>query len=286
MNEKEFLKMVDELFVLSEKEHREVLKLYRKHRDNIKQFIAELFMKYGNDGKVNVSDIPKIERQIQEEIRNIAVSEIPMVASILSTVFTLAYYRTAYMIEKTIHTTFSFSLLRKEVVDEIVNYNWSGIPFSQRIWNNANALVNALRTELYIGIQQGESLDKIAKRIDKQFNSKAYQSQRLIRTESARVISSSQEKIYRESGVVKYLIYTATLDNRTSQICRSRDGKKWRIDDPERPMIPAHPNCRSCWIPAIEGYEPTKRKDNETKEIIEYKTYKEWAKAKGIQSPV
>jgi len=245
-----------------------------------------LFMKYGQDGKVNVSDIPKIERQIQEEIRNIAVSEIPMVASILSTVFTLTYYRTVYMIEKTIHTTFSFSLLRKEVVDEIVNFNWSGIPFSQRIWSNTNALVAALRTELYIGIQQGESLDKIAKRIDKQFNSKAYQSQRLIRTESARVISSAQEKIYRESGVVKYLIYTATLDNRTSQICRSRDGKKWRIDDPERPMIPAHPNCRSCWIPTIEGYEPTKRKDNETKEIIEYKTYEEWAKAKGIQSPV
>ncbi|KYD30058.1 minor capsid protein [Geobacillus sp. B4113_201601] len=285
MNEKEFLKMVDELFILSEKEHREVLKLYRKHRDNIKQLIAELFMKYGQDGKVNVSDIPKIERQMQEEIRNIAVSEVAIVTSILATVFAHAYYRTAYMIEKTIHTTFSFSLLRKEVVDEIVNYNWSGIPFSQRIWNNANALVNALRTELYIGIQQGESLDKIAKRIDKQFNSKAYQSQRLIRTESARVISSAQEKIYRESGVVKYLIYTATLDNRTSQICRSRDGKKWRIDDPERPMIPAHPNCRSCWIPAIEGYEPTKRKDNETKEVIEYQSYDEWAKSKGIQSP-
>jgi SPP1 gp7 family putative phage head morphogenesis protein len=285
MNEKEFLKMIDELFNLSDKEHREVLKLYRKHRDNIKRLVAELFMRYGQDGKVNVSDIQRIEQQMMNEIGNIAVSEIPMVASILSTVFTLAYYRTAYMIEKTIHTTFSFSLLRKEVVDEIVNFNWSGIPFSQRIWNNTNALVNALRTELYIGIQQGESLDKIAKRIDKQFNSKAYQSQRLIRTESARVISSAQEKIYRESGVVKYLIYTATLDNRTSQICRSRDGKKWRIDDPDRPTIPAHPNCRSCWIPAIEGYEPTKRKDNETKEVIEYKTYEEWAKSKGIQSP-
>ncbi|MBW7649795.1 minor capsid protein [Anoxybacillus sp. ST4] len=285
MNEKEFLKMVDELFNISDKEHREVLKLYRKHRDNVKQLIAELFMKYGQDGKVNVSDIPKIERQIQEEIRNIAVSEVAIVTSILATVFALAYYRTAYEIEKSIGVAISFSLLRKEVIDEIVNFNWSGIPFSQRIWDNTNALVNALRTELYLGIQQGESIDKIAKRIDKQFNSKAYQSQRLIRTESARVISSAQEKIYKESGVVKYLMYTATLDNRTSDICRSRDGKKWSIDDPNRPMIPAHPNCRSCWIPAIEGYEPTRRKDNETKQVIEYKTYNEWAKSKGIQSP-
>ena len=285
MNEKEFLKMIDELFNLSDKEHREVLKLYRKHRDNIKQLIAELFMRYGNDGKVNVSDIQKIERQIQEEIRNIAVSEVAIVTTILATVFAHAYYRTAYEIEKSIGVAISFSLLRKEVIDEIIHFNWSGIPFSERIWNNANALVNALRTELYLGIQQGESIDKIAKRIDKLFNSKAYQSQRLIRTESARVISSAQEKIYAESGVVEYLMYTATLDNRTSEICRSRDGKKWRIDDPERPVIPAHPNCRSVWILAIEGYEPTKRKDNETKEIIEYQTYEEWAKSKGIQSP-
>ena len=277
--------MVDELFNLSDKEHREVLRLYRKHRDNIKRLVAELFMKYGQDGKVNVSDIQRIEQQMMNEIRNIAISEVAIVTSILATICALAYYRTAYEIEKSIGAAISFSLLRKEVIDEIVNFNWSGISFSQRIWNNANALANALRTELYIGIQQGESIDKIAKRIEKQFNSKAYQSQRLIRTESARVISSAQEKIYAESNVVKYLIYTATLDFRTSEICRSRDGKKWRIDDPNRPVIPAHPNCRSCWIPAIEGYEPTKRKDNETKEVIEYKTYEEWARAKGIQSP-
>lgn len=285
MNEKEFLKMVDELFNLSDREHRELLKLYRKHRDNIKRLVAELFMQYGNDGKVNVSDIQRIEQQMMNEIRNIAVSEVAIVTTILATVFAHAYYRTAYEIEKSIGVAISFSLLRKEVIDEIVNYNWSGTMFSQRIWDNTNALVKALRTELYLGIQQGESIDKIAKRIDKQFNSKAYQSQRLIRTESARVISSAQEKIYAESDVVKYLMYTATLDNRTSEICRSRDGKKWRIDDPERPVIPAHPNCRSCWIPVIEGYEPTKRKDNETKQIIEYKTYNEWAKSKGIQSP-
>lgn len=285
MNEKEFLKMVDELFNLSDIEHREVLRLYRKHRDNIKRLVAELFMKYGVDGKVNVSDIQRIEQQMMNEIRNIAISEVAIVTSILATVCALAYYRTAYEIEKSIGVAISFSLLRKEVIDEIVNFNWSGTMFSQRIWDNANSLVKALRTELHLGIQQGESIDKIAKRIDKQFNSKAYQSQRLIRTESARVISSAQEKIYRESGVVKYLIYTATLDNRTSQICRSRDGKKWRTDDLNRPTIPAHPNCRSVWIPAIEGYEPTKRKDNETKQIIEYQSYAEWAKSKGIQSP-
>lgn len=285
MNEKEFLKMVDELFNLSEKEHREVLKLYRKHRDNIKQLIAELFMKYGQDGKVNVSDIPKIERQMQEEIRNIAVSEVAIVTSILATVFAHAYYRTAYEIEKSIGVAISFSLLRKEVIDEIVNYNWSGTMFSQRIWDNTNALAKALRTELYLGIQQGESIDKIAKRIDKQFNSKAFQSQRLIRTESSKIISSAQEKIYKDSGVVQKVQWVATLEGNTCEQCARLDRKQFDIDDQTKPSPPRHPNCRCCLIPIIEGYEPTKRKDNETKQVIEYQSYEEWAKSKGIQSP-
>ncbi|MGG3210952.1 minor capsid protein [Geobacillus stearothermophilus] len=285
MNEKEFLKMVDELFNLSEKEHREVLKLYRKHRDNIKQLIAELFMKYGQDGKVNVSDVPKIERQMQEEIRNIAVSEVAIVTSILATVFAHAYYRTAYEIEKSIGVAISFSLLRKEVIDEIVNYNWSGTMFSQRIWDNTNALAKALRTELYLGIQQGESIDKIAKRIDKQFNSKAFQSQRLIRTESSKIISSAQEKIYKDSGVVQKVQWVATLEGNTCEQCARLDGKQFDIDDQTKPSPPRHPNCRCCLIPIIEGYEPTKRKDNETKQVIEYQSYEEWAKSKGIQSP-
>ncbi|AMV11533.1 hypothetical protein GT3570_11425 [Geobacillus thermoleovorans] len=285
MNEKEFLKMVDELFNLSEKEHREVLKLYRKHRDNIKQLIAELFMRYGNDGKVNVSDIPRIERQMQEEVRNIAVSEVAIVTTILATVFAHAYYRTAYEIEKNIEIAISFSLLRKEVIDEIINFNWSGIPFSERIWDNTNTLVKALRTELYIGIQQGESIDKIARRIDKQFNSKAYQSQRLIRTETARVISSAQEKIYKDSGVVQKVQWVATLEGNTCEQCARLDGKQFNLDDDTKPSPPKHPNCRCCLIPIIEGYEPTKRKDNETKQVIEYQSYDEWAKSKGIQSP-
>ncbi|MCG6796357.1 minor capsid protein [Geobacillus sp. YHL] len=285
MDEKEFLKMVDEFFDLSEKQHREVLKLYRKHRDNIKQLIAELFMRYGNDGKVNVSDIPKIERQIQEEIRNIAVSEVAIVTSILATICALAYYRTAYEIEKSIGVVISFSLLRKEVIDEIVNFNWSGIKFSERIWDNTNALVKALRTELYLGIQQGESIDKIAKRIDKQFNSKAFQSKRLILTELSRVVSSAQEKIYRDSGIVQKVQWVATLEGNTCEQCARLDGKQFDIDDQTKPSPPRHPNCRCCLIPIIEGYEPTKRKDNETKQVIEYQSYDEWAKSKGIQSP-
>ncbi|MGX1902423.1 minor capsid protein [Thermolongibacillus altinsuensis] len=280
--EKSLLKLVDELFQLTDKEHREILQLYKQSNKNIKQFISDLFMRYGQDGKLEMSEVQKygrmakLEEMIQQEMKQLAKAEAKTMYQILTTIYSVAFYKTAYTFEKNMGAAISFKLLRKEFIDEVVNFNWSGIPFSERIWSNVDNLVKSLRTELYQGIQNGESLDKIAKRINGQFKSGINRSQRLIRTESARVISSAQEKIYKDSGVVQYLMYTATLDNRTSDICRSRDGRKWRIDDPNRPKIPAHPNCRSCWIPVIEGYEPKKRKDNETKQIIEYKNYEDW----------
>lgn len=289
--EKSLLKLVDELFQLTDKEHREILQLYKKSNKNIKQFISDLFLKYGQDGILDMSEVQKygrmakLEEQVKQEMKQLAKEEAKTMYQILTTIYSIAFYKTAYTLEKNMQAAISFKLLRKEFIDEVVNFNWSGIPFSERIWGNTDTLVKTLRIELYQGIQNGESLDKIARRIDKEFKSGLNRSMRLIRTESARVISSAQEKIYQDSGVVQYLMYTATLDNRTSDICRSRDGKKWSIDDPNRPMIPAHPNCRSCWIPIVEGYEPTRRKDNETKQVIKYQSYDEWAKSKGIQSP-
>lgn len=288
--EKSIIELVDELFNITEKDHFEILRMYRQSRDNIKQFIAELFMKYGHDGKLDITELnkynrlQKLEEQIKEELKQLAKSEAKTMSTILAGIVAVAYYKTAYNIEKTFGVGIKFNLLKKEFIDEIVNRNWSGTMFSERIWDNVNALAKSLKNELYRGIMEGESIDKIARRINKQFNSKSYQSQRLIRTEAARVISDAQEKIYKDSGLVQYVQYVATLDSRTSDTCRSRDGKRWRIDDPSKPKIPAHPNCRSTWIPVIsDGYKNKKRKDNETKEIIEYKNYEEWAKAKGIK---
>src|SRR5699024_12238097 len=115
-------------------------------------------------------------------------------------------------------------------------------------------------------------------------NSKSYQSQRLNRTESSRIINKAQEQFYKEIGV-KEVIYTATLDNRTSDICRGLDGKRFKLDDPNKPKIPenTHPNCRSCYLGVpFDDYELSKRKDNISKINIKYKTYEEWAKVKGV----
>ncbi|MFP5111834.1 minor capsid protein [Bacillaceae bacterium C204] len=287
--ENDFLNLIDSMFNLTDEQHKEIIKAYKGSLDNVLSIVAKLFMQYAVDGKLTLADLNKynrlvsIEQQIREEIKNLGGIETKHFNSILTDIYKQSYYQSAFTLEMNTAAVIDFALLKPEFVKEAIAFNWSGVPFSERIWGNNDALVKALRTELTQGIINGDSVDKMARRIRKSFNTSVYNSQRLMRTESARVISSAQEKIYQESGVVQELIYTATLDNKTSEICRNRDGKRWKVDGPKRPKIPAHPNCRSCWIPAVSNYQPKKRKDNETKGIVEYKNYEEWSKAKGIK---
>lgn len=286
---KDLIDAVKQAYNLTDREHREILKLYNQSRNNVRQFIADLYMNYGVDGELDydeylMSHAHDTEQFITNEAKNIVIIETAVMAVILDAVLNHTYNKSAYYIEKNLQVGINFNLLRPEFITTTVNYNWSGIPFSERIWGNQEALVRSLRQELAQGLQAGESLDKMAKRIDKQFNSKAYESQRLIRTESARVISEAQEQIYKDTGVVERVQFMATLDNRTSKGCQKLDGQKFRLDDENKPQIPRHPNCRSCWIAIpFDDYEVKVRKDNITKKIIKYQTYKEWAMDKGIK---
>ncbi|WP_226087476.1 minor capsid protein [Mesobacillus sp. S13] len=286
--EKELLKMVDDIFNVTEKDHKKILKLYKQSEENIISFFNSLFSEYGTDGQLELTEIQKynrakkIEEFLQNEAKSLIKAEIALTTSILFAAYTATYYKSTYYMESNLGIAINFKLLNKEIISEVVNFDWSGIPFSTRIYNNHQNLINTLRTELFNGIRQGESVDKIARRVRKQMGIRYHHSQVLIRTESARVISSAQERIYQDSGAVEGIIFTATLDSKTTDYCQKNDSKRWKIDDPKRPKLPAHISCRSCWIPAAKNYQPKKRKDNETKGIIQYKSYEEWAKAKKI----
>ena len=77
--------------------------------------------------------------------------------------------------------------------------------------------------------------------------------------------------------------FLATLDNRTSEICQSLDGKIFDLKDRVVGVnaSPMHVSCRSCEIPYIENdYSTRFARDSKGKriEVSSNMTYKEWAK--------
>jgi len=129
-------------------------------------------------------------------------------------------------------------------------------------------------------MQGKTTIDRVARDIRDTFNVQAYESSRLVSTENARVQTQASYDIGKSTGVTQ-VMWSATLDGKTCSEDAELDGKVFPIN--EAPDCPSHPNCR-CNIINIpyEGWNPTNRRDNETKEIISYQTYNEWSKAKGI----
>lgn len=118
--------------------------------------------------------------------------------------------------------------------------------------------------------------------ISKKFDVNWNNSNRLVRTEIAKVQTQANEYWSKEHGIKKQL-FSATLDGKTSKICQSLDGKVFNYDDSNKPIPPLHPNCRSCLIDMVEGWKPMERWDNENKRRISYKTYKEWLKEQDLR---
>mgnify|MGYP007071586246 CR=1 FL=1 len=87
----------------------------------------------------------------------------------------------------------------------------------------------------------------------------------MVRTAITHVSNVAHQETYTAFGpdVVSGVMWVATLDARTTDICASRDGTIYPVDSGPRP--PAHVNCRSTTAPAILGMEPVKRQ-----------TYAEW----------
>ena len=83
----------------------------------------------------------------------------------------------------------------------------------------------------------------------------AARAEAVARTESMRAYNMGALVGMRETeGFVQGVRFSAILDERTSRMCRMRDGMTFRLDDPRLAgnSPPLHPNCRSVLVPVTE----------------------------------
>lgn len=104
--------------------------------------------------------------------------------------------------------------------------------------------------------------------------------ERLVRTETTYVTNMAELESYKELDIDKY-IFVATLDLRTSPMCREMDGKIIEVSKGAsgENLLPLHHWCRSTTRAYFEGMTRKRRaRDPETGEnyIIEDMEYKEW----------
>ena len=124
----------------------------------------------------------------------------------------------------------SFNTINDRLIEEVIRTNWSGLSFSDRIWEHRRKLVLTLKEELNRGLIRGDSLQDISRIMADKLNNSYYNAMRLVRTESCWVMNEATVNNYKDNGIKEYEIM-AYLDNKTSKICRSMDGEVVNVKD-------------------------------------------------------
>lgn len=200
--------------------------------------------------------------------------------------YSTSFYQTHYTIQKGTGLAYDFNNLSNPAVKAAIATDWKGSNYSKRIWKNTDKLANDLEEILTRGLLSGISGKKMATELNKRMQSGRYEADRLIRTEVNYVAGQARLKAYEDTGAKKY-IYIATLDLRTSAVCRKLDKTIHLVKDAEVGVNfpPMHPNCRSVDSAYIDGrdYSKLQRRarnpiTGETELVPANMTYREWYK--------
>lgn len=274
----------------SEKRMQDIYKLQNDKLDAVHSMVGMVFIKHGTNGVLNVNGKAKItmmnefNTNLTKMAKDLGSAEVDKVSSILRDTYKDTYYTNAYVMGQFGIKT-NFKILKQQFVDRTINAEYKESTFSDRIWTNKESMISNLKQALIDANDGNTSINDIAQNISNIFGVQAYQGRRLVRTEVARNSANSQLQIGLDSNCTQ-VQWSATLDDKTEEYDASLDGQTWGInDDHPMPVESTHPNCRCVLLNVpYDGWQPTQRMDNNTKELIDYKSYSDWKADNGIDS--
>lgn len=205
--------------------------------------------------KFHISRLEALQIQMQQHLEELYGGYTDDLDKAMGDTYRQGYYKTAYNIQTGIHMGFDIGQIPKDQVDTVLKKPWAadGQNFSDRIWTDKAKLLNNLEDILTQGLVRGDPLQKMARELSHRMDVSLSNAARLITTESAYFASKGEYDCMKELGVEEYE-FVATLDRRTSDICRSMDGKVIPMKDfkPGVTAPPLHCYCRSCTVPHVE----------------------------------
>jgi len=277
------LEFAQEIYNQNESKINDILKDQKSNRDEILTQIAKILLSYNianNVLSLNAAEKAKLYSQlsdlITEKIKSELKNETEATKGILTDVANDKYDTNNYIYS--LGKDFNITQLDDKQLDEVVNKKLKSELWSDRIYANKNAIAKDLKLQVKKFLKGDINVNDIENVIKTKYNVNATNASRLVNTEITRVQSDANE-IWAQEHDIKYQMFMATLDIRTSQICREHDGKVYAVDDPDKPIPPLHPNCRSVLVNLPDkDWRPKMRLDNETKQNIDWQSYQEWHK--------
>ncbi|WP_443624559.1 minor capsid protein [Catenibacterium sp.] len=234
--------------------------------------------------KNRMKRLDDIDKSINRLINAVASKERDAIDKTMRKVYESSYHHAVYEAARMSGLDLQTGPIDEGALETILKKKWSGQNYSERVWNNTQKVADALKEEFMIGALTGKTEKEMTDSINEQFLSGRNKARRLVRTESSYIHNEAHFQAYKDYGIEEYR-FVATLDLRTSQICRERDGSVYRVNDKKIGVNapPMHPWCRSTTIMNLddETMHNLERfaRDPVTGERMKVpadETYKEW----------
>lgn len=165
-------------------------------------------------------------------------------------------------------------------------------PFEGQVMRNwarrvRQADIRRIESEVRMGVVQGETSRQIARRVVGSVRMRGRDGATQVTRRNAEAITrtavnaisneSRRQFALANQSVVDLELYVATLDSRTTPVCRSNDGKRYPVG--EGPIPPLHFNCRSLRVAILDDEVLGRRP---AKPFTQAMLLDEYAEAEGI----
>ncbi len=204
--------------------------------------------------KARITRYQALEKQINALLQQLYAIEYQYKGEeVLKNVYSDTYYQTWFDFDQYRGFHQEFAQINPASVEELIKYPFNGADYSTRLWKQKDHMLQQLSESITTMLIQGKNPQTLAGEFAKKFDTKKFEAYRLLHTEGAFMIEQGTLDSYNEEGVKKYQIL-ATLDNKTSDICRDADGEIYDVDKAVTGVNypPLHIFCRSTTVPYYE----------------------------------
>ena len=271
------------------------------------------YIKYGKENAINHQWVKQLENasakyhinklealkiRTQQAVEKAFGNELDAVDSMARKVYSNSYYHSIFEMQKGFNMGREISTIDEKALEKIITKPWAadGKNFSDRIWQSKAQLVNELHNQLTRTVLLGNKPDSAIKAISDKFNVSKSQAANLVMTEQAYFHSLATYDSFKSMGIEQYE-FLATLDKRTTQMCRSMDGEHFPLSEymPGSTAPPLHPRCRSITVPYFDdeysdlfdngSMRAARNEEGKTYYVPADMTYREWEKKSIVQKP-
>jgi SPP1 gp7 family putative phage head morphogenesis protein len=238
-------------------EFKKLLVMYKQHRDELKDYISKVYLKYIKNNELNMTyrDINKEVNKIQNKLEvignDLRKQEDILLSGILYAIYNSTYNKSIDILSKyKLGNMLNSTATNKTLINKVLNSEIDGKNNAMRNKLNKEKFLNKVKKDIKKAFISKKSIEMFNETIDKGFQSGVNASDILIDNEIARVYGRSVMQGYSDIGIEK-VEWVSELEINTCSECAALDGQIFAIDTTPIPIGDTHVNCKCILVPVI-----------------------------------